>query len=380
MRDHGRLALVGAFIAALVAAPAALADGTETLGPPSIALSAGQDVLLAGVGTKEQPGTAAQISFQVPAGASVKQVLAYWNGQYTWPGHGPFDGGDAAIELGGKAVTGTLIGGPSNPFLREQFETYRADVTALGLVSPGANSITVSGMNFQTELFGPSGNKGVGISIVFDDGTPSARAGYVDGQDYVYSGFPEPFRSTVPQTFSFPAEASDRAAVLGMLVGEAVERNPPGVPGNVIRGAFDTGQTFVLVNSLASKQGFEFDADNLPITIPAGASSLELELSSEGGDGPGSLQWLQASLTIEGGATPPPVDACKPFTYKWVVWVAWWKQYLAKKFGTRYASRFGSYFEHVYLPCAPNTTVCTTTPRTLADWLRYYAAGCHRRT
>ena len=174
-------------------------------------------------------------------------------------------------------------------------------------------------MNFQTELFGPSGNKGVGISVIFSDGTPSTRAGYVDGQDYVYAGFAEPFRSTVPQTFSFAAGAADRAATLGMLVGEAVEQNPPGIQGNVIRGAFDTGQTFVLVNSLASKQGFELDADNLPITIPAGAKSLTLEISSEGGDGPGSLQWLQASLTIEGGATPPPVDACKPYTAKWLL-------------------------------------------------------------
>ena len=379
MRGHGRLALAGALIATLCSAPAALADGTETLGAPSIALGAGQDVMVAGVGTQEQAGTPAELSFQLPAGASVKQVLVYWNGQYSWPGHGPFDGGDAAIELDGQAVAGTLIGGPSNPFLREQFETYRADVTARGLVTPGANSITVSGMNFQTELFGPSGNKGVGIAVLLDDGMPSTRAGYVDGQDYVYSGFPEPFRSTVPQTFTFAAKSADRAATLNMIVGEAVERNPPGVQGNVINGTFDTGQTFALVNALASKQGFEMDADNLPITIPAGAKSLSVDIVSEGGDGPGSLQWLQSSLTVEGGDAPPPMDECKPPTYKWLLWVAWWKKYLTKKYGPAYASHFESYFDRVYKPCV-KPDVCKTTPRTLSELLRYYAAGCHRRT
>jgi hypothetical protein len=379
LRGHGRLALAGASIAMLGATPAALADGTETLGAPGIPLGAGQDVLVAGVGTQEQAGTPVELSFQVPADASVKQVLVYWNGQYTWPGHGSFDGGDAEIEIEGEAVEGTLIGGPSNPFLREQFETYRADVTALGLVSSGTNAITVSGMNFQTDLFGPSGNKGVGIAVLFDDGTPSTRAGYVDGQDYVYSGFPEPFRSTAPQTFTFAAKPADRAATLSMLVGEAVERNPPGVQGNVINGTFDSGQTFTLVNSLASKQGFEFDAENLPVTIPAGAKSLTVDIVSEGGDGPGSLQWLQSSLTVEGGETPPPVDECKPYSHKWFVWVAWWKKYLTHKFGRSYANRYETYFERVYKPCAPKPDPCKTTPRTLSELLRYHAAGCHRR-
>ena len=61
-------------------------------------------------------------------------------------------------------------------------------------------------------------------------------------------------------------------------------------------------------------------------------------------------------------------------------WVAWWKRYLTAKYGADYASRFGSYFERVYMPCAPDQAVCTTTPRSLSEWLRYYAAGCHRLT
>jgi hypothetical protein len=378
LRGHGRFALAGACVAALAAAPAAHADGTETLGAPSAPLTAGTDVMVAGVGTQEHAGTPVELAFQVPGGASVKQVLVYWNGQYTWPGDGPLDGGDEEIELDGEAVEGTLIGGPSNVFLREQFETYRADVTSLGLVSAGANSITVSGMNFQTDLFGPSGNKGVGISVVYDDGTPSTRAGYVDGQDYVYAGFQPPYDRTVPQTFTFAQRSAERAATLTVLAGEAQDHDFAGPQGNVIRGTFDTGQTFELVNALASKQGFEFDAENLPVTVPAGATSLTVEIVSEGGEQPGSLQWLQSSLTVEGGETPPPVDECKPHSYKWMLWVAWWKKYLTKKFGHAYANRYESYFDRVYKPCV-KPDVCKTTPRTLGDLLRYYAAGCHRR-
>jgi hypothetical protein len=345
-----------------------------------VPLASGTDVLVAGVGTQDRPGTPVQLNFEVPAGASVKQVLVYWNGQYTWPGHGPFDGGDEAIELDGEEVEGTLIGGPSNPYLSENFETYRADVTSLGLVSAGANSITVSGMNFQTSIFGPSGNKGVGVSVIYDDGTPSTRAGYVDGQDYVYAGFQPPFGITQPQTFTFAARSAERAATLGILAGEALDHDFSGTQGSIISGEFDTGETFALVNALASKKGFEFDAENLPVMIPAGATSLTVEIISEGGDQPASLQWLQGSLTIEGGDTPPPVDECKPHNYKWYAWVLWWKKHLHHKFGHKYANKYGDrYFDHVYKPCLPKPADKCKNPRTLLELLRWYANDCHKR-
>ena len=54
------------------------ADGTETLGPPSIAIAEGSGVIVAGVGLEAvQTGT---INLDVPAGSTVKQVLLYWEG------------------------------------------------------------------------------------------------------------------------------------------------------------------------------------------------------------------------------------------------------------------------------------------------------------
>ena len=56
----------------------ALADGTETLGTPSIAIASGSGIVAAGTGMVDQPGT---IDIAVPAGATVNQVLLYWEGQ-----------------------------------------------------------------------------------------------------------------------------------------------------------------------------------------------------------------------------------------------------------------------------------------------------------
>jgi hypothetical protein len=313
----GRLIAAGAAIAALTVAPAALADGTETLGPPSVAIASGTDVLVAGVGTQTHPNTPASFAVNVPAGATVKQVLAYWQGQITSDVSNP--GPDASISLNGSAVAGTLIGDPGNPFLREHFFTYRADVTGLGLVNPGANTLTVSDMNFQTELFGPTGNKGAGVIVIYDDGSTSTVVGVRDGNDYAYGGFASPFDTTVAQTFTFAPADSDRAGSLGLIAGEVLDHDFTGVQGNVVTGRFDTGQTFSIVNGLQSKQGLEFDAASFPVTIPAGAGSLTIQALSQGGDQPASFLWSAATLTVDVEEEPPPPtggEGCTPGYWK----------------------------------------------------------------
>ena len=74
--------LVG--IALLVAVPTAQADGTETLGPPSVAINASATrVLAAGVGMAGSLNTPSSFSVNVPAGATVRQVLLYWGGHFS---------------------------------------------------------------------------------------------------------------------------------------------------------------------------------------------------------------------------------------------------------------------------------------------------------
>ena len=77
-------------------------DGTEQLGTPSIPIADGTDVITAGTGMIAQPGI---IDINVPAGATVEQVLLYWEGQFVKTG----TVGDDTISVDGNSVTGTLI-------------------------------------------------------------------------------------------------------------------------------------------------------------------------------------------------------------------------------------------------------------------------------
>src|SRR4051794_10556673 len=161
-----RLSLAGALVVALAAAPAAYADGTETLGTPSVPITTGTDVTVAGVGMQPFADSANTFGVNLPSDAIVKQVLVYWEGHYS-SGSGP-DHPDTQINVNGTPVNGQLIGGPSNFFLNELWYTYRADITNLNVVKSGNNSIEISGMNFLSTFVSPTGNDGAGVVVVYD--------------------------------------------------------------------------------------------------------------------------------------------------------------------------------------------------------------------
>ncbi|MDF1838909.1 MAG: hypothetical protein P1V35_13645, partial [Planctomycetota bacterium] len=106
MRKIQSLMLTGLFLGL---STSALADGTETLGAPQgIQAASGSDYMLVGAGLAEVD--AATLQAMIPAGASITQVLAYWDGLALAPRlPGPTD----TIVLNGVEVTGNLIGGPS---------------------------------------------------------------------------------------------------------------------------------------------------------------------------------------------------------------------------------------------------------------------------
>jgi hypothetical protein len=347
MRSYGRLAAAAAALAMMAVAPTtALGDGTETLGPPSLPVANGSAALIAGVGMKDHPDTPASFTFQVPAGATVKQVLAYWHGHTT--SSATPDRPDTNISLNNRSVDGKLIGGPSNFYLGELFWTYRADVTGLNLVSAGSNTVTVSDMHFESSALPPSGNEGAALVVIYDlPGSTSKLVGVRDGNDLAYAGFSGNFQRTVPQSFNFTASPKPRAASLGLLVGSAYGPLSEGVYGNVIKGTFNTGETFSIVNSLASNEGWQLDAANFPVTVPPNATSVSVEIRSEGGDTPGSITWTAATLSIDGDNTPPTEEPCTlgGTNTKWQAWMQWWKTYLTAKFGVRYANKFMSYFD-----------------------------------
>ena len=151
------------------------ADGSETLGPPSIAISPGTGVVTAGTGMNAQPGI---ISLEVPAGATINQVLLYWEG-FT-ASNSPGDD-TIMVSTGGPAteVTGSLIGGPTFFFGGAWASSFRADVTHLGLVAAGLNAVTVDGLSFSNV------NNGAALLVIYDDGSSDAQIDIRDGSDQI---------------------------------------------------------------------------------------------------------------------------------------------------------------------------------------------------
>ena len=98
-----------------------LADGTETIGPPSVPISAGSGILASGTGLHAQPG---EINMVIPNGVAISQVLLYWEGE-----HVEGTAGDNTIVVNGIEVIGTLIGGPTLFFSNVLFSSFRADYT-----------------------------------------------------------------------------------------------------------------------------------------------------------------------------------------------------------------------------------------------------------
>ena len=158
--------VVAAAVVGVMASPA-LAEGDETLGPADITLADGTGFAIGGVGMF---GTGSgTISVDVPAGATVTQVLLYWDGQ-TSGANAPDD--TAVVE--GSSVTGEALSSVPIPFFDQanlpvNASAFRADITSLGLIAAGANSVDVSGLDFQRN--GKNITNGAGIVVVYDDGS-----------------------------------------------------------------------------------------------------------------------------------------------------------------------------------------------------------------
>lgn len=312
-------------IVVLAAAPQALADGTETLGPPSVALANGTGVVVGGAGMQAFPDLPNSFSVTVPTGAIVKQVLLYWEGHHSSPMHAA---GDNMISVNGTPVIGTLIGGPTTFFAQsagaedgtEDFSAYRADITGLNLVSAGANTLAINDMlfasNFPTGSPFNQGNDGAGVLVIYDDGTDAGVIGVRDGLDLAYFEFAPPLDTTVPQTFSFLSSAADREASLATLAASVSGPDLDVFRGTKLRVSFDVGAGFDILDPWQSAQGDEFDAAASTVTIPAGASTMTVQALSEGGDRPASLSWIAASLTIRNPPSSGGGEGCTPGYWK----------------------------------------------------------------
>lgn len=293
MRSMTSAAAVAALLTIAAATPI-FADGTETLGPPSIAIASGTGVASAGTGMKSQPGN---MTVTVPDGATVNQVLLYWEGFTT-----TYALGDDTIVVNGTEVTGTPIGGPTFFFDPAHASTFRADITGLGLVGAGATNLVLSGMNFSYV------NNGAGVVVIYDDGSSDAAIDVRDGSDLAYVGFAPPLQSTVAQTFNFPASAQDRTASLDMFFASVSEGTLRPTTIELTTSGGGGSNTTALYNVLSSAQGGEFDNFKIAVDIPSGSTSLTVHPLSRDdlgtGAQPASFDWLAAAFSLEPEDSP----------------------------------------------------------------------------
>lgn len=280
---------------------AAALDGSETLGDPvGLTLAAGSGVVSAGVGLF--PNLDGAINFNVPMGATVMQVILYWEGQHS------VASGDGAITVNTNAVTGTLIGGPDFFYAPYSSSTYRADITALGLVAAGANTLNIEDMDFVDK------NSGAGVLVIYQEpGEPVATIMLKDGNDLAWIGFPEPRMTCVPQEFTFSAATVARNATVIFHLG-SIESARPGI----LRWWLDgVEQTPVCDPFSMPNDGDEWAEVVLPVTVPAGATSLKFQPVSDvcttspyyPSGNPQSFAWVAAALAIEG---IPMGEGCTP--------------------------------------------------------------------
>ncbi len=278
------------------------ADGTEQLGAFA-GLAKAQAVAAAGVGVLV--GQPASIQLDLPEGAQVRQVLLYWEGLDWSPGdHGP----TATATVGGYSALGDRIGGPTDLFGATYSSTYRADITNLGLVGAGANTIQVSDILFTRY------QQGAGIVALYDLAGSTTRVQLADGNDVANHLFPGSFSTTAP--VSFAIQPSD--------VAQEVEVNLFFAPFNDNQASvlvFESGgqQLDLLIDVIHQNDGPAWCTLRHTLTVPAGATELSvraLPVDSLAGPskwmGEAKFVWMMAALTTPGAAETVQggLDAC----------------------------------------------------------------------
>jgi hypothetical protein len=267
------------------------ADGDATLGTPSIVIADGTGIIANGTGLAvSQPGF---INIEIPAGVTVEQVLLYWAGR---------GAPDDTIVVNGTEVTGTKIGEELPP-THPEATGFRYDITGMGLVSAGmVNTLNITGSSFGSRSDGAS------VLVIIDDGVSSSSISILDGMDWawIFGSTPQ-LQNTVPQTFNFPAAAVDRTGNLVLIMGDGTPDRSDEFEITV------DGTTTVLSNAAKGRDGPEWDTIQIDVNIPAGETSVTVQIFSRGPNDPDSLSWVAAALSVPEPQPPSSCDDGKPF-------------------------------------------------------------------
>jgi hypothetical protein len=279
MKTKTMCSLIGCIVASLVCINEVKGDGTQELGPPSIPIAPGSDILVAGTGLYGDGAQPGDISIEIPPDVSVAQVLLYWVGEYS-------DLTNDTIMVNGSEITGPKIGGPP-------YDTYRADITESNFVVAGAlNILSVSGLDFS------HANLGAAVVVILDDGT-SSNIQIMDGMDAAFEPIGE---QTVPVVFPFPASTSQQTGTIWLVVSDIEIPRPAAVEVTV------DGITTVLADVFLDNEGDFMDIVELEVPIPAGVSNVTVQVLSV--DDETDLPPASLAVHVAAWSLPVPHTEC----------------------------------------------------------------------
>lgn len=237
---------------------------------------------------------------------------------------------DQLLSFDGNLITGTVIGTEGQPISAGgpiNNIGYLADVT--GIVQAkgtGPQSFPVADADLASNLFRLNGAT---LIVIYSDPGDSAlyRLIVYDGLDFAYGidPTPGPTRVTVPVTFSHGADPAARLAQLLVSSGDGEATRPDRI---------DISNNPSVVNGLNSSAGHSWDADWLPVNIPAGVGSTTVQLFSEPLDqNPDSLLWILGAMRVPmppdlDPNEEPGTDGCTP---------GYWKNHTGSWAGTGYS-------------------------------------------
>jgi hypothetical protein len=283
------------------------ADGDEGIGPidEGVIVASGNFLTAAGAGVHdEQPAT---ITLEIPSYVEVRQVLLYW-GMRSTPGDPDVILNEATV------VEGDLIGtSPDVPASSgRQPHVYRADITDLELIAPGENNVSISGMEAPGDGF----KNGAEIVVIGQDTrefAPATEMILLDGCDFAYADYPEPFDTTTRQVLNFAPSEGPRTAELFLIVGDHVDMSNGDRRPSTLEVEVEGGDLLVIDNPLVAGDGASWDTVLLSVDIPAGSTRVEVQLFSETRAGsrrvPSSFYWLFGGFNVQA-----PEDEDRPAT------------------------------------------------------------------
>ncbi|MCW5858208.1 MAG: hypothetical protein KIS63_07970, partial [Caldilineales bacterium] len=259
--------------------------------------AAGLGIVMAGAGLDGK--TSSSLSIDVPG--TVISAWVYYNGadNGNLPGDNPsLNNGDFAVTFDGNPLTATLAGGPALWTPSTWTYLFRVEVTAL--VAPGPGTYTLGGVD-AFDIY----NNGWELVVLYAD--PVRRphlVGLAEGLDLAQGvGAPPSGPGIKPAAFVFdPAPIARTASLITAAGGASAGANnsiyfQTGTGAPPLTDIYGTG-SLLAADPLMSNDGPVWDTYEASITIPAGATYLAVQLSSDMPN-PASLEWILQSLEME---------------------------------------------------------------------------------